>query len=100
MAIPKVVLQVLEMTEEQMMAVDVLTLYQAFYALPTHYPLVNCDPVSGRGFERLNEVERVIAERIVRVIHRRCPAPKVERWKNFKKAPANDPVIPSIRLYQ
>jgi hypothetical protein len=91
---PKEVLQVLRMTEEQMATVSTIVLYQAFYALPTHYPLALCDVSTGKGFEQLNKEERVIAERIVRVIQHRCPVPKIERWKKFEAPAANDPQIP------
>jgi hypothetical protein len=95
---PKTVLTVLRMTEAQMRTVDPIALYQAFYALPTHYPLAMCDLNTGKGFERLNSAEREIAERIVRVIQQRCPMPKVERWKKFEAPAANDPVIPELRI--
>ncbi|MFP3556445.1 hypothetical protein SB861_37880 [Paraburkholderia sp. SIMBA_049] len=94
----KEVLRVLQMTEQQMMDIEIISLYQAFYALPTHYPLAMCDVRSGRGFERLNTAERTIAERIVRVIQQRCPVPKVERWKKFEAPAANDPAEPTIRI--
>jgi hypothetical protein len=95
---PKEVQQVLRMTEKQMMAVPIIVLYQAFYALPTHYPLAHCNVQTGKGFERLNSVERVVAERIVRVVQTRCPIPKVERWKKFEAPAANDPVKPELRI--
>lgn len=95
---PKEVSQVLQMTEEQMMSVEIIVLYQAFFALPTHYPLIMCDVRTGKGFERLNSRERAVAEKIVRVVQRRCPMPKVERWKKFEAPAANDPVMPELRI--
>lgn len=95
---PKEVLQVLRMTEAQMMNVDPITLYQAFYALPTQYPLAMCDVRTGKGFDRLNTIEREVAEQIVRVIQRRCPMPKIERWKKFEAPAANDPAPPELRI--
>jgi hypothetical protein len=94
----KDVLQVLQMTEKQMMGTDVIRLYQAFYALPTHYPLALCNVQTGKGFERLNMEEKTVAERIVRVIQHRCPIPKVERWKKFEAPAANDPAPPRLRV--
>jgi hypothetical protein len=82
------------MTEEEMASVDPIVLYQAFYALPTHHPLAMCDVATGKGFERLNQEEKQVAARIVRVIQRRCPMPKVERWKKFEAPAANDAVAP------
>jgi hypothetical protein len=95
---PKEVLEVLRMSEEQMMKVDIITLYQAFYALPTHYPLAMCNAQTGKGFEKLNEVERSIATRIVKAVQHRCPMPKVERWKKFEAPAANDSAPPKLRI--
>lgn len=95
---PTDVLQVLEMSEDVMMRIDIITLYQAFYALPTHYPLALCNLSTGRGFERLNIAEKLIAERIVRVIQQRCPVPKVDRWKKFEAPAANQDVVIKLRI--
>lgn len=94
------VLNVLQMSEAQMMSVDVVVLYQAFYALPTRVSPAMCDLSTGRGLERLNGPEREVAERIVRVIQRRCPMPKIERWKAYKAPAANDSSMtkPRIRI--
>jgi hypothetical protein len=96
--IPQLVLKVLGMTEEEMMAVEIIVLYQAFYALPTSYPLAMCDVRTGKGFDKLTSEERVIAEKIVRVVQRRCPIPKVERWKKFDAPAANDACTPKLRI--
>jgi hypothetical protein len=97
---PQEVLEVLRMSEEQMMSVEIIVLYQAFYALPTHYPLAMCNVSTGRGFEQLNTDERAIAERIVKAVQRRCPIPKVERWKKFEAPAANDDSldVPKLRI--
>jgi hypothetical protein len=84
------VLSVLSMSEAQMMTVDVLTLYQAFYALPTHISPVMCDLSTGRGLDRLNAAERDVAERIVRTVQKRCPMPEIGRWPGYRKPAAND----------
>lgn len=93
---PQVVLQVLGMTEAEMRSVEIVVLYQAFYALPTSYPLAMCDLRTGKGFEKLTPEERVVAERIVHVVQTRCPMPmpKIERWKKFEAPAANDAITP------
>jgi hypothetical protein len=95
---PNAVLKVLNMSEHQMMAVEVIVLYQAFYALPTRVSPALCDLSSGKGLEQLNEAEREVAERIVRVVQKRCPAPTTERWKNWQAPAANDDVYHKPRL--
>jgi hypothetical protein len=95
---PQLVLKVLGMTEEEMMEVEIIVLYQAFFALPTSYPLAMCDVRTGKGFDRLTPEEREVAARIVRVVQKRCPIPKVERWKKFEAPAANDAVIPKLRI--
>jgi hypothetical protein len=93
------VLDVLSMTEERMMTVEVFTLYQAFYALPTHVSPALCDLSTGRGLERLNGPEREVAERIVRTVQKRCPVPKIQRWASYRKPAANDACVkPPLRI--
>lgn len=87
---PQEVLDVLQMSDAEMMAVDIIVLYQAFYALPTHYPLALCDVKTGKGFEKLNQDERIVASRIVKAVQNRCPVPKIERYKKFEVPAAND----------
>lgn len=88
----KLTVRVLGMTEDEMMGVELMHLYQAFYALPTTYPLAMCDLATGKGFERLTQPEQEVAKRIVRVVQKRCPMPKVERWKKFEAPAANESV--------
>jgi hypothetical protein len=84
------VLNVLCMTEAEMMEIDTIILYKAFYAMPTRVSPAMCDLSTGKGLERLNPKEREVAERIARIVQLRCPVPKIERWKSWTKPAANE----------
>jgi hypothetical protein len=98
-SIKTAVLNVLKLTEAEMMKVDLMLLYQAFYALPTRVSPAMCALNGCKKLDNLNSAERDIAERIARVVQKRWPMPKIDRWQKYQQPAANDPHFePKLRL--